>query len=103
VAAVSIPSSVVRRLPRRGTGASLLAVAFKAIAILIWLGTVLILVMPDVDLVISRFSSDLAIILSTLLSNGVVGVALGGFIIGLVLFGIGEIIGLLSNIRRNAR
>jgi hypothetical protein len=103
VAVVNIPSGVMRRLPRRGAGASFLSVVLKAIAILIWLGTVLIIAIPGFDVIRASFSHDIEATLSSLLNNATVGTVLNGFIIGIVFFGIGEIIGLLNKIRRNTR
>jgi hypothetical protein len=103
VVVVNIPSGVARRLPRRGAGASFLAVVLKAIAILIWLGTAVIIAIPGFDAISASFSNDLEATLSSLLNNATVGTVLNGFIIGLVFFGIGEIIGLLNKIRRNTR
>jgi hypothetical protein len=42
-------------------------------------------------------------VLDILLSGNAIVTAVGGFITGLILFGIGAIIGLLGDIRRNAR
>jgi type II secretory pathway component PulF len=100
---VNVPSGVVRRLPRRGAGASFLAAVLKALAVLIWLGTVAIIVIPGFDVISDSFSSDLTATLNALMNNNTVVAALIGLILGFVFFGLGEIIGLLNTIRRNTR
>jgi hypothetical protein len=99
----------VRRKVRRGGGARALVFIFKFIAVLFWAAAITALVFFGLELFAqavpvdlnSDLSSALNSVLSSALDNVLVTNALIGFIVGFVFFGIGEIIGLLNDIRRN--
>jgi uncharacterized protein (DUF2062 family) len=60
-------------------------------------------VAPGADFLNRSASSDLTDFLNTFLNDSTIGTVLVGFIAGLVFYGIGELIALLNDIRRNTR
>jgi hypothetical protein len=98
-----VTPQVVRRKNRGSRGARFLSLVFKILAVFIWLGTVLVLVGSETNMFGIVGFGTLFDVLNILLSGNMIVTAAGGFITGLILFGIGAIIGLLSDIRRNTR
>jgi hypothetical protein len=102
-AAGVVTPQVVRRRNRGSRGARFLSFIFKAIAILIWIGSVMVLVGSGTDMFSAVGYGTLFDMLDTLLSDNAIVTVAGGFLLGLIVFGIGSIIGLLGDIRRNTR
>lgn len=84
-------------------GTRVLVLVLKAVAVLVWLGSLTALLVPGVAILGDTLYLDLANVLGLLAGSSVITSALGGLIAGFVLFGLGEIIALLDDIRKNTR
>jgi hypothetical protein len=96
-------SRVASARARRGVGAVVLAFVFKAIGILIWIASVAAFLAPGSDLLSGLTPSNLTDFLNIFVNDSTLVTLLIGFIVGLAFFGIGELIALLNDIRRNTR
>jgi hypothetical protein len=91
----------MRERNKKGRGSAFLAVVFKCLGVLILLGSLIAIVLSLFAFSGTQMSSDLMDTLQTVLSDASLGAAFNGFIAGLIIFGIGETINLLNDIRRN--
>ncbi|MDR1082427.1 MAG: hypothetical protein LBL27_00985 [Coriobacteriales bacterium] len=104
LANAQLPVKVLQKNTKRSAGARMLALVFKIIAVLFWVAAVLMILVSAVDIFGGGGGNyDWMNIFDRLVENGALIVILGGFILGLIFFGIGEVIGLLNDIRKNTR
>jgi hypothetical protein len=94
-------TKITREGRRKGGGAAFFAVVFKCLGILILLGSLITIALSLSAFFDTQASSNLTDTLRVFLSDAMLGASFNGFVAGLIIFGIGEIITLLNDIRRN--
>jgi hypothetical protein len=93
-------TKIIRQRGRKGRGSVFLSAVFKGLGILILFGSLIAIALSTAAFFDAQISGDLTDTVQTILSDAALGAALNGFVTGLILFGIGEIISLLNGIRR---
>ncbi|MDR1184371.1 MAG: hypothetical protein LBK67_06195 [Coriobacteriales bacterium] len=93
-------TKITREKSKKG-GIAFLAVVFKCLGILTLLGSLIAIILSMVVFFDTQASISLASTVQAFLSDAALGAALDGFVAGLIIFGIGELISLLNGIRRN--
>jgi hypothetical protein len=88
---------------RSDTGPRIFAGFLKFLACLLWLGSLVSLVILGSTVLSISPSLDLMSALAMVSSSGIIAPVLAGLIGGFLLFGLGEVIVLLSDIRKNTR
>jgi hypothetical protein len=100
VAATAATAGAARKRARRSSGTRILAGILKVVAVLIWIGAVAALVLLGGD-ILSGPRLAFVDTFSAFLHDSAAIAALAGLVVGFLLFGIAEVIGLLDDIRRN--
>jgi hypothetical protein len=75
----------------------------KTVAVLVWLGSVVAFTVPGIVIMNNGPYANVANLLIVVLSDSMITTGLFGFVVGFLLFGVGEIITLLNDIRKNTR
>jgi hypothetical protein len=94
---------IIERKGRRGAGSRALAFGFKVFAILLWLGSLLVLGLFGSDFLRIVSLGNPTAMLTALVADDMVCAAVGGLLFGFIIFGVGEIIKLLNRISRTSR
>jgi hypothetical protein len=102
-AAVEATSKNGRGKHIRSKGAATLALIFKGIGILIWFASVTAIILSVGSLFNTQLSIGSSDIADALLNNLALKFGVDGLVSGFIVFGIGEVINLLNDIRRNGK